>query len=105
MADNKIAIIKTGGKQYKVLKGDLIKVEKIGEEVNKNIKIKTLLKSNVDGSDLELGNPFLDNKVEVKIVGGGKAKKVNVVKYKNKTRYKRNIGHRQPYSEIEITQI
>jgi len=98
-----IAIIKTGGKQYKVAVGDKLKIEKLPNQVGEKVKFDTLLASSQDGQDLLLGEPILkDKSVEGKILEQGKADKVSVIKFKNKTRYKRNYGHRQPFSLVEI---
>ena len=102
---SKIAIIKTGGKQYKVKEGQTLKVEKLDKEEGSKIKFDTLLVATTDGKEIKLGKPSLGDKTEAKILKQDKAKKVTVVKYKNKTRYKRTLGHRQPFSEIEITSI
>ena len=101
----KIAVIKTGGKQYKVKEGQTLKVEKLPVEVGKKIKLDTLMVAETDGSSLDLGSPSLGEKVEAEILSEGKGKKVLVVKYKNKTRYKRTLGHRQEFSEIKINKI
>lgn len=101
----KIAVIKTGGKQYKVKEGDVLKVEKLDVEAGKKMKFDTLLIAETDGSTMELGQPSLGEKVEAEILGDGKAKKILVVKYKNKTRYKRTIGHRQEFTQIKISKI
>ena len=101
-----IAVIQTGGKQYKVNVGQKLKVEKLALPEGETIKFDTLLKSSQDALDLQMGEPFLEEKfVEAKILAHGLARKVSVVKYKNKTRYKRNKGHRQPFTQIEITKI
>ena len=105
MSQNKIAVIKTGGKQYKVKPGSKIKVEKLKGEAGDKVKFDTLLISDEKGEDLYLGNPFLDSKIEGEIVEHGRGDKIRVVKYKNKTRYRRNIGHKQPYTEIVINSI
>jgi len=101
-----IAIIKTGGKQYKVAVGQKLKIEKLSAEVGEKIKFDTLLASSLDGKDLLLGEPILkDRGVEGKILEHNRDKKVSVIKFKNKTRYKRNYGHRQPFSLVEILSI
>ena len=101
-----LAIIKTGGKQYKVAAGDKIKVEKLDNAVGEQIKFETLLVSSKDGKDLLLGDPILNDKsVEGKILEQDRDKKVSVIKFKNKTRYKRNYGHRQPFSLVEIVSV
>jgi len=101
----KIAIIKTGGKQYKVKEGETIKIEKLDKEAKAQVAFDTLLISDTDGKNLELGAPSLGEKVKGEVVSEGKADKVTVVKYKNKTRYKRTLGHRQPFTAVKITAI
>ncbi len=100
-----IAIIKTGGKQYKVKKGQNIKIEKLNAKDGDKVKFDTLLTASTDGKEVNIGKPLLGEKVEGKIVEQGKAKKITVVKYKNKIRYKRTLGHRQPFTKVEITGI
>lgn len=99
----KIAVIATGGKQYKVQEGDTIKVEKLEAANNKKIKLDTLLIA--DGDKLELGTPSLGEKVEAEVLETAKGKKVTVVKYKNKTRYKKTVGHRQMFTALKILKI
>lgn len=102
---SKIAVIKTGGKQYKVKEGDTIKIEKLGLEDGKKVKFDTLMIADTDGSSLDLGAPSLGEKVEAEVVSSGQGKKVLVVKYKSKTRYKRTIGHRQEFTQVKIEKI
>ena len=99
------AVIRTGGKQYKVTEGQTLKIEKLDLEVGAKVKFDTLMIASEDGTELNLGKPSLGEKVEAKVLEQGKAKKINVVKYKNKTRYTRNIGHRQPFTAVEIEKI
>lgn len=101
----KIAVIKTGGKQYKVKEGQTVKIEKLDIENGKTANFDTLMIANEDGSALELGAPSLGEKVAGKIMETGKSKKVTVVKYKNKTRYMRTLGHRQRYTKVTIEKI
>lgn len=101
----KIAVIKTGGKQYKVKEGQYLKVEKIEKAVGQPVKFDTLLIADSQGDGLTLGKPSLGDKVEGKILEQGKDQKVQVIKYKSKTRYKKNVGHRQRYTKVEITKI
>lgn len=101
----KIAVIKTGGKQYKVKEGQALKIEKLNQKTGDKIKFDTLLVSNDDGTELKLGRPSLGEKVEGKVLKHGRNDKIMVVKYKNKTRYKRNLGHRQVFTEVEIAKI
>ena len=102
---NKIAVIKTGGKQYKVKVGEVVKVEKLSGDKGSKVKFNTLLTATTDGKEINLGQPDLGEKVEGKIIEQGRDKKVTVVKFKNKTRYLRTKGHRQHFSKVEITKI
>lgn len=100
---SKIAVIKTGGKQYKVKPGQVLKVELLNKKEGETVKFETLLMADSDGKNVEIGKPTLGEKVTGKIVENGKDKKTTVVKYKNKTRYLRTKGHRQNYSKVEIS--
>lgn len=101
-----IAVIKTGGKQYIVKSGDKVKVEKLDAEVGDKIEIKDVfLKSDDKGAKLEIGKPNLSAIVEAKVLQQARGKKIKVVKYKNKTRYKKTQGHRQSFTELEITKV
>ena len=99
----KIAVIKTGGKQYKVQEGDTLKIEKLDAENGAKFKLETLLIA--DGANIELGQPSLGEKVEVEVLDTAKDDKVLVVKYKNKTRYKKTVGHRQTLSNVKVLHI
>lgn len=101
----KLAVIKTGGKQYKVLEKQTLKVERLKVETGQKVKFDTLLIADSGGKSLELGKPSLGEKVEAKVLEHGKGKKVSVIKYKRKTRYRRNVGHRQPFTKVEIVKI
>ncbi len=101
----KIAVIKTGGKQYKVKEGDVLKVDKIPLKAGEKVKFDTLLIADTDASNVEIGQPSLGEKVEAEILGEGRGKKILVVKYKNKIRYKRTLGHRQDYTQVKIAKI
>jgi len=99
----KIAVIKTGGKQYKVAEGQSLKIEKIPGEAGAVLKFPALMVA--DDKEVKLGKPSLGDLVEGKIVEQGRGKKISVIKFKNKTRYKRNVGHRQPYTKVAISKI
>ncbi len=100
-----LAVIKTGGKQYLVKKGDKIKIEKIDGKEDKEITFKEVLLL-VKDKKVEIGVPLVKNaKVVGKILKQGKGDKVIIFKYKSKKRYKKKAGHRQPYTEIEIKEI
>lgn len=100
-----LAVIKTGGKQYKVKIGDKIKVEKLeGEEGNKIIFSEVLFLG--DEKEVKIGNPIVAGaKVEGKILKTFKDKKVTGIKFKAKKRYKVKFGHRQTMTEVEITKV
>lgn len=101
----KIAIIQTGGKQYKVKEKQTLKLEKLDAGIGANVKFDTLLIADSEGKEIALGKPSLGEKVEGKILEQAKDKKVSVIKYKSKTRYKRNVGHRQLFTKVEIVKI
>ena len=98
------AIIATGGKQYKVSEGDKVRVEKLDAEVDSTVVIDKVLM--IGGDAVKVGNPTVEGaKVEAKVVAQDKAKKVVVYKYKPKSGYHKKNGHRQYYTELEITSI
>lgn len=99
------AVIKTGGKQYRVQIGDSIYVEKLDLEDGAAVSFDTVLFSD-EQSDVRVGTPVLaDVKVEGKVIRQAKGKKVVVYKFKSKKNYRRKQGHRQPYTQVEITAI
>jgi large subunit ribosomal protein L21 len=100
------AVIETGGKQYKVAEGDVLRVELLGEQAEGGTVVfdKVLLLD--DGTSTQVGAPHVaGKKVEAEHVTDGKGKKILVQKFKSKSRYTRRYGHRQPYSEVKITKI
>lgn len=99
------AVIKTGGKQYLVHEGDLITVEKLDVEIGKSVKFETLLVSDESGASLQLGTPLLGTQVAGEVVAHGRSKKISVVKYKAKVRYKKRVGHRQPFTKVKIAAL
>ncbi|HKL17079.1 MAG TPA: 50S ribosomal protein L21 [Patescibacteria group bacterium] len=99
------AVVKTGGKQYLVKKGDTLNVEKLDKEKGKKIKLDTLLLFDKKAGDIKTGKPLLKTKIEAKILEHGKGKKVKVFKYKPKTRQRKKKGARQPFTKIEILEI
>ena len=99
------AIIETGGKQFKVKEGDIIKVEKLNEEAGSNYVFSNVLLVENNG-DLKVGSPYVSNAtVSASILGDGKAKKVIVYKYKPKKGFHKKRGHRQPFTEVKIEKI
>ncbi|MFH1252860.1 MAG: 50S ribosomal protein L21 [Candidatus Uhrbacteria bacterium] len=100
------AVIKTGGKQYIVRQGELLKVEKLEMEPGAKLELEALLVADEEGTEVKVGKPMVAGaKVEASIVEHGRADKVSVVKYKPKVRYRRNVGHRQPFTQIKIEKI
>jgi large subunit ribosomal protein L21 len=99
------AILKTGGKQFKVQEGDVIFVEKLEAEVDSTIEINEVLAVSVDDV-LTVGSPLIEgSKVEAKVLAQGKSKKIIVFKYKPKLDYRKKQGHRQPYTKLQIEKI
>ena len=99
------AIIVTGGKQYTVAEGDVLFVEKLGVEAEETVKFEQVL-AILDGENTKIGAPVVEGAaVEAKVVKNGKGKKIDVIKYKPKKGEKKHIGHRQPYTKVEITKI
>jgi len=98
------AVIATGGKQYKVSEGDIIRVEKLGVEANEKVTFDQVLL--VSDADVKVGNPTVANaSVEATVLNNGKAKKVIVYKYKRKSGYHKKNGHRQAFTEVKIDKI
>lgn len=102
-----IAVIKTGGKQYKVSPKDKLKVEKLeGEEGVKIVFDQVFLVSSDDEKDVKIGNPVVAGaKVEATILKQARAKKIEVIKHKAKKRYNVKNGHRQYFTEVEIGDV
>ena len=99
------AVIVTGGKQYTVAEGDVLYIEKLGAEAEATVKFEQVL-AILDGENTKIGAPVVEGAaVEAKVVKNGKAKKITVFKYKPKKQEKKKIGHRQPYTKVEITKI
>ena len=99
------AIVQTGGKQYRVNAGDVIRVETIPGDEGDVVELDDVRMLSLDG-DISIGTPSVpDAKVVAQITAAGRGKKVIVFKYKSKTRYRRKNGHRQPYTDLTITSI
>jgi len=102
----KFAVIKTGGKQYRVAEGDVLKVEKLAvAETEKNVIFDQVLLT-VDGEKLEVGKPIIKTaKVLAENLGTSKGDKVLIFKYKPKVRYRVKRGHRQLHTKVKITKL
>ena len=99
------AIIETGGKQYKVNEGDILFVEKLDKNEGETV-VFDCVKAIFAGDKLEIGAPTVAGaKVTANVLMNGKAKKIYVMKYKSKKNEKKKIGHRQPYTKVQIVSI
>jgi large subunit ribosomal protein L21 len=99
------AVIKSGGKQYKVEKGDKLKVEKLDTEAGNNIDISDVLMV-VDGDNVKVGTPLVAGaKVSATVESHGRGPKVKIVKFRRRKHHRKQMGHRQAYTEISITDI
>ena len=99
------AIIKTGGKQYLVSEGQKLKIEKLNRNEGDEFDFDQVLLF-INGEEVRIGQPYVEGiKIKAKILKNGRGQKKMVFRYKNKTRYKKKKGHRQPFTEIEILSI
>jgi len=100
------AVITTGGKQYLVKEGDVLRVERLETSVGDKATFDAMLVMNVDGTDVKIGTPLVKGaKVTADVASIGRHDKVTIIKYHPKTRYKRKAGHRQHYTELKIASI
>ena len=101
----KLAVIKTGGKQYLVKEGEKLKIEKISAKEGDNFDFDNVLLV-ADDKNIKIGAPLVGGaKVGAKVLKQDRSRKVIVFHYHNKTRYKKKAGHRQPFTEVEISDI
>ena len=99
------AVLSSGGKQYKVEEGDILRIEKISGEVGASVSFDKVLMFS-DGEKVRVGTPLIDGiSVSGHIVEQDKAKKILVFKYKRRKGYRRKQGHRQPYTAVKIDSI
>ena len=101
------AVIETGGKQYLINTGDTLKIEKLGIEAGKDVVFdKVLLLANEDGTDVKIGTPYLEGvSIDATVEEEGRSKKMRVVKFKRKVRYKRTKGHRQHFTKVKVKEV
>ncbi len=99
------AVIVTGGKQYRVAEGDVIRVEKLPVEAGQSIELdKVLMIAN--GDNIKIGAPFVDGgKVSAAVESQGRGEKVKIVKFRRRKHHRKQMGHRQSYTELKITGI
>lgn len=99
------AVIKTGGKQYRVAAGDKLRVETLDADEGETISLDNVLMVG-DGETINIGSPTIAGaSVEAKVVEHGRHKKIDIVKFRRRKHYRRQMGHRQNYTQIEITGI
>lgn len=99
------AVVATGGKQYRVSPGDVIRVEKLDVEAGETVELDEVLMV-ADGDDVKVGAPRLEGgKVTAKVLEHGRGKKVNIVKFRRRKHHRKQMGHRQSFTELEITDV
>ena len=99
------AVVRTGGKQYRLGVGDSVKVEKLPDEVGNIVELSQILMVS-DGSEVKVGTPLVAGaSVKAEIVGHGRDKKIIVFKMKRRKKYRRTQGHRQAFTQLKVTEI
>ena len=98
------AVVVTGGKQYRVMKGETLRVEKLEAEAGNELTFDNILMLG-DGETISLGDALKGTTVTAKVVGHGRADKVRIIKFRRRKHHMKRQGHRQHYTEIEITGI
>ena len=99
------AVIKSGGKQYRVAPGDKLRVESLTAEEGATLELEQVLMI-ADGDDVKVGTPYVEGgKVSAVVKGHGRGKKIEIVKFRRRKHHRKQMGHRQNYTELEITAI
>ena len=99
------AVIKTGGKQYRLSEGDTVRVEKLDADEGASVEFDNILMV-ANGDDIKVGTPYVDGgKVTAKVKAHGRHKKIEIIKFNRRKHYDKRTGHRQYYTELEITGI
>ena len=99
------AVVRTGGKQYRLGIGDSVKVEKLPNEVGNIVELSQILMVS-DGSEVKVGTPLVSGaSVKAEIIGHGRNKKIRVFKMKRRKKYRRTQGHRQAFTQLKVTEI
>lgn len=97
------AIVQSGGKQYRVAEGDVLRLELLSAEVGDVVDLPVMMLS---GESVQVGQPLIDGaSVKAEVLGHGRGEKLHIYKFKAKANYRRKTGHRQSYTEVKITQI
>lgn len=97
------AVITTGGKQYKVTEGQTLKVEKLPVDVGEKVEFPMLMVVNDD--QISVGGPHLGGKVHAEVIGHGRGKKILVIKMRRRKHHRKQMGHRQDFTEVKVTGI
>jgi large subunit ribosomal protein L21 len=98
------AVIETGGKQHRVTEGEVLSVEKLDLATGDSVDFEALMVA--DGDKVNVGSPIVEgSKVSAEVVAHGRGEKINIVKFKRRKHYRRQMGHRQWYTQIKITSI
>jgi large subunit ribosomal protein L21 len=99
------AVFRTGGKQYRASQGERVRVERLDAEVGDDVEFDEILLVG-EGTDIKIGAPLVEGgKIAARVTAQGRGKKIDVVKFKRRKNYKRQHGHRQHFTEVEITSI
>ena len=99
------AVIATGGKQYRVSEGDVIRVEKLVASEGDKVELQQVLMVG-NGADVQIGTPYISGgKVTAEVKSQGRAKKIDIIKFKRRKHHRKQMGHRQSYTELQIMQI
>ncbi|OOZ41354.1 50S ribosomal protein L21 [Solemya pervernicosa gill symbiont] len=99
------AVIKTGGKQYRVAEGDKLRVETLPVEEGSSVEFDQVLMIS-DGDDIKIGTPVVEGgKVTATVTAHGRGKKIEIIKFRRRKHHRKQMGHRQNYTEVEITGI
>jgi large subunit ribosomal protein L21 len=99
------AVFKTGGKQYRATTGDVLKIEKIDAEKGATVEIDQVLMVG-EGEDVKVGTPYLESgKVTATVIDHGRHDKIRIIKFKRRKNHRKQMGHRQYFTQIEITGI
>jgi len=97
------AIVESGGKQYRVAEGDVLRLERIDAEAGATVELPVLL---LGSDEVKVGTPTVEGaKVTAEVLRHGRGEKVHVYKFRAKTNYRRHIGHRQSFTEVRITKV
>jgi large subunit ribosomal protein L21 len=100
------AVIKTGGKQYLVKEGSVLKIEKLGKKPGEKLEFEAMLVFDDTGKEVKVGKPVVEGaKVSAEVLEEARGDKISVIKFKRKVRYKKNVGHRQWFTKVKIRKI